>query len=93
MIGGKMQISTELLVGFIGIFLTIFIEGCLTSNKFGRLEANVNELKTKQDKHNNLIERMVIVEQSTKSAHHRIDNMEEKCNENIRTRFIINKEK
>ena len=87
-----MQISTELLVGFIGIFLTIFIEGCLTSNKFGRLEANVNELKTKQDKHNNLIERMVIVEQSTKSAHHRIDYIEENCVENIRKRIKANKE-
>ena len=87
-----MQISTELLVGFIGIFLTIFIEGCLTSNKFGRLEANVNELKTKQDKHNNLIERMVIVEQSTKSAHHRIEYIEENCVENIRKRIKANKE-
>lgn len=30
-------------------------------------------LEEKQNKHNNLIERMVIVEQSTKSAHHRQD--------------------
>lgn len=37
-------------------------------------------LERKQDKHNNLIERMVIVEQSTKSAHHRIDDFEEKKN-------------
>jgi hypothetical protein len=32
-----------------------------------------NRLETKQDKHNNLIERMVKVEESTKSAHRRID--------------------
>lgn len=30
-------------------------------------------LEKKQDKHNNLIERMVRVEDSVKSAHHRID--------------------
>ena len=33
-------------------------------------------LEKKQDKHNNLIERMTVVEQSTKSAHHRIDHIE-----------------
>ena len=32
-------------------------------------------LEAKQDKHNGLIERMVIVEQSTKSAHHRLDEL------------------
>lgn len=37
-----------------------------TTEHFKRLE-------TKQDKHNNLIERMAIVEQASKSAHHRED--------------------
>ena len=32
-------------------------------------------IENKQDKHNGLIERMVVVEQSTKSAHHRIDTL------------------
>lgn len=36
---------------------------------------HLNRVEEKQDKHNNLIERMVIVEQSTKSAHHRLDEM------------------
>ena len=35
----------------------------------------LDKLEAKQDKHNNLIERMAIVEQSTKSAHHRLDDM------------------
>ena len=35
----------------------------------------IAELSTRVNKHNNLIERMVIVEQSTKSAHHRIDGL------------------
>ena len=33
-------------------------------------------IEKKQDKHNSLIERMVAVEQSTKSAHRRIDDLE-----------------
>ena len=34
-------------------------------------------LEKKMDKHNCLVERMVTVEQSTKSAHHRIDELRE----------------
>lgn len=37
----------------------------------------VGELETKVMKHNNLIERMTICEESTKSAHHRIDEIKE----------------
>lgn len=33
----------------------------------------IEQLEKKVDRHNNLVERMVVVEQSTKSAHHRID--------------------
>lgn len=35
----------------------------------------IEQLEKKVDKHNTLIERMVVVEQSTKSAHHRIDDL------------------
>jgi len=35
----------------------------------------LDRLEEKQDKHNNLIERMTIVEQSTKAAHHRLDGL------------------
>jgi len=35
----------------------------------------VEQLEKKVEKHNNLVERMVTVEQSTKSAHHRIDDL------------------
>ena len=41
------------------------------------IEEHIKRLEDKQDKHNCLIERMVAVEQSTKSAHHRIDYLEE----------------
>ncbi len=49
----------------------IFIGGLSMSIKF--IEEQIRRLEEKQDKHNNLIERMVKVEESTKSAHHRID--------------------
>jgi len=35
-------------------------------------------VETKQDKHNCLIERMVVVEQSVKSSHHRADDLTER---------------
>ena len=36
-----------------------------------------NKLEEKVDKHNHLVERMAAVEQSVKSAHHRIDDLRE----------------
>jgi hypothetical protein len=36
-------------------------------------EVRIAALEKKQDRHNGLIERMAVVEESTKSAHHRID--------------------
>lgn len=40
------------------------------------LKEDINILSNRVDKHNNLIERMAKVEQSTKSAHHRLDNLQ-----------------
>jgi len=42
----------------------------------GAVMWRIRELEKKVDKHNGLIERMVVVEQSTKSAHYRIDRLE-----------------
>ena len=36
----------------------------------------IGQLETKVDKHNHLVERMTVVEQSCKSAHHRLDEIE-----------------
>ena len=41
------------------------------------IKEDINILSTRVDKHNNLVERMAKVEDSTKSAHHRIDHLEE----------------
>jgi len=43
----------------------------------GVVLTRLSYLEKKMDKHNNLIERMSCVEQSTKSAHRRIDELKE----------------
>lgn len=59
----------------VGILLTVITQGLYVAYKMGRFEEKLNNLSKKQDKHNNLIERMVRVEDSTKSAHKRINNL------------------
>lgn len=54
----------------LGSLLGILASSRLTAYRLEQLEAKVN-------KHNNLIERMTRVEQSVKSAHHRIDELRE----------------
>jgi tetrahydromethanopterin S-methyltransferase subunit G len=49
------------------------LTGIITS---GKTIYRIDQLEKKVEKHNCLVERMVVVEQSTKSAHHRIDHME-----------------
>ena len=62
----------------LGILLTVVGQGLYVAFKLGKFEEKLNMLEKKQDKHNDLIERMVRVEDSTKSAHHRIDGLERK---------------
>lgn len=52
------------------------IGGILAANKLTNFR--LQKLEEKVDKHNCLIERMVAVEASAKSAHHRIDEIVEK---------------
>lgn len=40
------------------------------------IKEDINTLSNRVDKHNNLVERMAKVEDSTKSAHHRINEMQ-----------------
>lgn len=49
--------------------------GILVSNKMTKFR--LGKLEEKVDKHNHLVERMAAVEQSVKSAHHRIDELRE----------------
>ena len=41
------------------------------------IKGDISTLSTRVDKHNNLVERMAIVGQSTKSAHKRLDDIKE----------------
>ena len=70
-----MNIALEVLILIIINVVTagVFIGGLAMAIKF--IEKQIERLEEKQDKHNGLIERMVSVEQSTKSAHHRIDEL------------------
>lgn len=53
----------------------IFIGGLIFSIKY--IEQQISRLEEKQDKHNGLIERMVKVECSTRSAHKRLDDIKQ----------------
>lgn len=54
----------------IGIFIGVY----KTTINF--MQQQIQELKEDMRKYNNILERMICVEQSAKSAHHRIDALE-----------------
>ncbi len=58
-----------------GILITVVIQALYIAFKIGKFEEKLISLEKKQDKHNNLIERMVRVEDSVKSCHHRLDDI------------------
>lgn len=68
----------------IAILVTVVIQALYVCYKLGQMSEKLLDLEKKQDKHNNLIERMVTVEQSIKSAHKRIDDLKEVADEHIR---------
>ena len=53
--------------------------GVRQSNKL--VNYRIDRLEEKVTKHNNLVERMTVVEQSAKSAHHRIDELKHEMEE------------
>lgn len=61
------------ITSIIGTFGGILVSSKLTTYRLEQLEKKVQ-------KHNNLIERMYKVEDSAKSAHHRIDELREEMN-------------
>lgn len=65
----------EAIVGLVAILVTVLFQALYLSYKMGKFEEKLNSIEKKQDKHNNLIERMVKVEDSVKSAHHRLDSI------------------
>ena len=83
-----MQISPELIISvviqlvsvgiFIGVFKTTvaFMQQQIGEIK-NDLKADKQELKDEMKRYNSVLERMIIAEQSTKAAHHRLDTLEE----------------
>ncbi|MCI7814165.1 MAG: hypothetical protein SO016_05125 [Lachnospiraceae bacterium] len=67
--------NTEVIVAILSLVGTAFgsLLGIMTANRLTNYRIEQLEEKVKQ--HNNLVERMIKVEESTKSAHHRIDEM------------------
>lgn len=65
--------APEIVVALLSMCGTAFgsIVGVMTANKLTTYR--IEQLEKKVEQHNHLSERMVVVEQSTKSAHHRID--------------------
>lgn len=67
--------NPEILVAIFSLCGTLIgsLAGIMTANKL--TVYRIEQLEEKVKKHNNLVERMVVVEQSTKSAHHRLDEL------------------
>lgn len=70
----SIEVALVLVVNLISIGIWV---GSMSSFR-KHINYRLDKLEEKQDKHNKLIERMTVVEQSVKSAHHRIDGIENK---------------
>lgn len=73
---GVMNLSTEFLLS---IVIQLFAAGIMIGvykATIGFMQQQIIELKNDMRKYNNILERMIRVEDSAKSAHHRLDNLE-----------------
>lgn len=72
------MMSAEILVALLSFAGTAIgsVAGIMAANKLTNYR--ISKLEEKVSKHNNLIERMMAVEQSVKSAHKRIDEIHER---------------
>ena len=75
-----MSISQEFIISlFIQLLILAFFVGIYVATiKF--MDAQIKELKEEMKRYNNVLERLIITEQRTKSAHHRIDEWEDRFN-------------
>lgn len=65
------------ILALVGTIVTASATSKLTAYKIEELRSDFADLRDRVNKHNNLVERVTIVEQSTKSAHKRIDGIEQ----------------
>jgi len=64
----------------LAILTTVVVQALYIAYRIGSFEEKLTTLEKKQDKHNNIIERVYHLEDSVKSAHHRIDETREEIN-------------
>ena len=69
---------TEVIVAAIAFAGTAFgsLGGVMASARLTTYR--IEQLEKKVEKHNSVVERVTLVEQSAKSAHHRVDDIEER---------------
>ena len=72
--------TTEIITALLALLGTLIgtLGGILTAGKLSNYR--IEQLEKKVDKHNNIVERVFAVENSVKSAHHRIDELREEMN-------------
>lgn len=68
------------LLALVGTLVGSFT-GVLASNKL--INYRIQQLEQKVEKHNHVLERMAVVENSVKSAHHRIDDLRAEWEESL----------
>ena len=68
--------QAEVVVGLLSLLGTLIgsVTGILAANRLTNFR--ISQLEKKVEKHNHLVERVAIDENSVKSAHHRIDDIE-----------------
>lgn len=81
-----MNINVELL----GIIVGIIFQGLYIAHRMGKFETKLDCIEQKQDKHNNLIERMVRVEDSTTSLRNTVTEIQDNCHKVLRDRLKSN---
>ena len=74
----QMTVSLELVISLIIQLVTVGIFIGTYKQTISFMQQQIQELKEDMRKYNNILERMIRVEDSAKSAHHRIDNIEAK---------------
>lgn len=70
-----MNLNTEIIFQIIGWIVGVWLFISRMDKQIEVLSYKIDDLRKKQEKYNNLQERMGCVEQSTRSAHHRLDDM------------------
>lgn len=72
------NISPELIISVIIQLISIGIFIGMFKTTINFMQEQIKDLKEEMRKYNNILERIIIAEQSVKSAHHRIDGIEDK---------------